>query len=261
MVKRQIIILSILCTPPLMAFDLTFEDFVDRVDYVQGSNAYRDPASVDGEEGEELLKIGRGELVIIDEYDANAKMFNLSIVAENAPGPNFVAVEYFVDSIIGEPRDKVLKSPKSLIGKKYVLQRDVMLLKGEEITNRIAEYEGEAEEQGVESGAGKAAVSDKEFMALEIKKDTEVLIQAYNAESKTFDLTMVKYPDQGPNFTTLNQLREAIPELHATLQEVTRNPASIKGKKFKLAKVLKLISDDELDERIKSFSKTATRKK
>lgn len=206
------------------------------------------------DEGPGDIRIEKGKKVLVESYDSSARAYNLTILEDNAAGPNFVTLEDFASSIIGFSPERIQKNPEELVGKKIILQKEVVLASGALLNERAARENGQP--KGLIGNGKSLFVSLDDYEALKIEKGTEVEVESYDAKSKTFSLVMTKYPDQGPNYTTLGLLSEAIQELEGQLAELAKRPERLQGKKFQLSKELKLISEDEVESREQQFSKT-----
>ena len=65
-----------------------------------------------------------------------------------------------------------------------------------------------------------------------IRAGTLIEIQAWDARSRTYDITMPAFSAQGPNYATLPALIKAVPSLNTN--RIKANPDSIVGMTYKL---------------------------
>lgn len=70
-------------------------------------------------------------------------------------------------------------------------------------------------------------------------KNTPIKINSYDPTSKTFDITAIQYPGQGPLTTTAEELSKAIHGLR--LKRLERNPSSVVDLQFTTNKKMILL--------------------
>lgn len=83
-----------------------------------------------------------------------------------------------------------------------------------------------------------------------IRKGAPIMVQSYDANTKSVEVTLVNEPSVGPNYADVNDLVKAIGLTGAKASEVVKQPTSIKGVVYNLQTDLKLLNFHELKARL-----------
>ena len=80
----------------------------------------------------------KGAQITVDQYDAKAKVFLITINAESAVGPNYATPENLVKALGTEkPVKKFMESLDQVIGNEFALKSDLPLISEADIMKRM----------------------------------------------------------------------------------------------------------------------------